>query len=313
MLRNSILALLLLFTVCSQAEAANRFGVCTVTCTWDTSSTAMWSTTSGGGTGASVPGSADIVIFDAATCVGGVTCTITIAAATNPTLQSITWGACTASTTGCIIDNSANNNMTFTGSGGFNGSGTGTRTWTGGSGTYTLSTSQSTWTIATSTNLSNPTTAFSSATVTLSFVSTSSTPQFLPGTLTYGTVNLNGNKGINLGNVAFTVGTLNVTGPNSLKFPQGVTTTITNAFNWTGTSAAPILIANSNPGNGVGSITTGSGTTNTAAWAIFEHITFIPVGGSTLTATNSLDLGLNTGTGFTITPPSSGGGKIIGG
>src|SRR5262245_672467 len=91
-----------------QALAANRFAVCTTTCTWDGASTAMWSTTSGGGTGASVPGSGDAVILDAATCVGGTTCTITVN--TNPTIQSLTMGACTASTTGCILDFSVNNN-----------------------------------------------------------------------------------------------------------------------------------------------------------------------------------------------------------
>src|SRR5258708_36798458 len=90
--------LLCLFT--TVASAANRFAVCTTTCTWDGASTAMWSTSSGGATGASVPGASDPVIFDGSTCVGGTTCTTTVN--TNPTIASLTMGSCTASTTGCI-------------------------------------------------------------------------------------------------------------------------------------------------------------------------------------------------------------------
>src|SRR6185312_14968270 len=98
------------------AEAANRFAVCSTTCTWDNTSTAMWSTTSGGATGASAPTASDAVIIDAATCVGGTTCTITTFAGTI-SVQNITWGACTASTTGCIVKADTNNtNFTINGS-----------------------------------------------------------------------------------------------------------------------------------------------------------------------------------------------------
>src|SRR6266576_3994950 len=100
-------AIFLLLSLCS-ADAANRFAVCTTTCTWDGASTAMWSTTSGGATGASVPGSADAVVIDNASCIGGTTCTITVN--TNFNVLSLSITGCNASTTGCILDFSVNNN-----------------------------------------------------------------------------------------------------------------------------------------------------------------------------------------------------------
>jgi len=75
--------------------------------------------------GRQFPVSADNVTLDAATCVGGTTCTITVN--TNFNITALTMGACTASTTGCILDFSINNNnVTLTG-GLFDVSGTGTR------------------------------------------------------------------------------------------------------------------------------------------------------------------------------------------
>src|SRR6185369_2856541 len=130
--------LILWLLLCLPAEAANRFLTCAVTCTITAADTTIWGTTSGG-TGASVPGSSDAVILDAATCVGGVTCTATMGAGYNPTWQSITMGACTASTTGCIFDWSANNNnVTLSAATGLNNNNTGTRTLNMGAGNWTF-------------------------------------------------------------------------------------------------------------------------------------------------------------------------------
>lgn len=133
------LFLFLFIALCTSAGAANRFAVCTTTCTWDNSSTAMWSTSSGGAAGASAPGVADTAVLDASTCVGGTTCAITVNA--NLTVASITMGACTASTTGCVLDFSVNNNNVSIVS--FIISGTGTRTLRLGSGTFTFTTNAS--------------------------------------------------------------------------------------------------------------------------------------------------------------------------
>lgn len=268
-----------------------------ITGTGNWSDNTHWSTSTGGANNTTAAGSSDTATFDGAS--GGGTVTID----GDLTLQAFTWGAFTGT-----IDNSANHNVTITTNTGFSGTGAGARTFTGGTGTYTLSAAAATWSVATSTNLTNPTTAFASCTVTMSGVNTSGNVTFSGGTLTYGTVNLNANKGANLVNTSGTIATLNITGPNHVRFAQGSTLTITNAFAWTGTSSSPIMFGNSNPANGVATITTGSGTTNTAAWSGWDHITFTPVGGSTLAATNSLDFGLNSGTGFTITAPSAGGG-----
>lgn len=312
MLRNSILALLFFLELCTQVNAAGCFWV-GGTATWDTVNTGgggvggiKWASATGGATACSFasgtsPGSGDTVTFDAASGGGTVTMSVDV------TLQSFTWGVFTGT-----IDNSANKNVTLTAGGGFSGSGIGTRTFTGGTGTYTLQTSAVNWNMGTITNLSNPTTAFSSATITITSVSAGAAISFQSGGLTYGTVNFNANKGVNIINSTPIFGTLSVTGPNQIKFPQGTTTTITNAFAWTGTASTPINISSTVTTSGVATITTGSATTNTAAWTAFDHITFTPVGGSTLTATNSLDLGVNSGTGFTITAPSAGGSRCIG-
>lgn len=309
-LRNLLIALALLWAI--PVDAASRFGVCAVTCTWDSSSTAMWSTSTGGATGASVPGASDTVTFDGATCVGGVTCTITISAATNPTIQSFVWNACTGATTGCIIDNSANNNFTLTGNANiwFDGSGTGMRTFIGGSGTYTVSGNFggfNAWVLTNSTNLSNPSTAFSSATIVVSGTGTS-TGGVLLGTLTFGTITLstNSNKG---GYQIFggaTVGTLNIPAPNYVAFANSNTVTITNAFSWAGTSTNRIAIVSTSPALPA-TIAINSGTA-TLDWGILRNV--VTSGGTARNATNTIDLGGNTWSSITA-PPASSGAKII--
>ncbi len=151
MMKRLILTLALFLDLTLSVDAANRFAVCVTTCTWDASSTTMWSTTSGGATGASVPGTSDSVVFDAATCVGGVTCTTTVN--TNFTIQTLTMGACTASTTGCILDFSINNNSPTFNTSGVNISGTGTRTLKMGSGTFSITGTSGVWNAITVTNL----------------------------------------------------------------------------------------------------------------------------------------------------------------
>lgn len=315
-LRNLLIAFALLWAMLSSAPiwAANRFLTCPTTCTITAIDTTIWGAASGG-VGASVPGTGDAVILDTATCVGGVTCTATMGSGYNPTWQSVALGTCTASTTGCVFDASVNNNnITLTSNGCFNGSGTGTRTILAGSGTWTCSAVNAAWTMTTTTNLSNPTTAFSALSIVMSGAATTvNTFATGAGGVVYGSVTFSANNNVNMAGSGITIGTFSITGPSQVSFPQGATTTVTNAFNWIGTSSNPILITNSNPNNGVATLTTGSGTTNSCTWCGFKSITFTPVGGSTLAATNSFNFSGNSGTGFTITPPIVGGGKIIGG
>lgn len=300
-----ILILAALLLGLASADAANRFLVCTVTCTITAADTSIWSTTTGGGTGASVPGSSDAVILDAATCVGGVTCTATMGAAYNPTWQSLTMGACTAATAGCILDFSVNNNnLTLNQSAGFSGTGTGTRTLNMGNGTWTLQSATGIFTLATTTGLT-----FNANASIISFTGSGTGQRtFAGGALTYSTVSFASGG---LGTIAMSgsnaIGTLNLASGNWLLLTAGTTQTITNAFTWTGTAAAPITVSSSNIiSTAIITITSGS---PSMSWAVLSSIVFS--GGATFTATNSLNLGRNTG--ITITPPSGGSGTIIGG
>lgn len=293
----------------AQVDAASRFAVCTVTCTWDGASTAMWSTSSGGATGASVPGSADTVTLDAATCVGGVTCTITVN--TTVTVQSITGGACTAATTGCVLDFSVNNNnVTLTSNTAFNYSGTGTRTLNLGNGIWTLNASStasiSPWTMTTTTNLT-----FNANSSTILYTATNTGNRtFAGGGLSYSTFSIAANSGGGSTTISNnnTFANLLIAAPNTLIPTAAGTNTITNAPTWTGSSGSEIAVLS------VGTISTisiASGTLS-CAWCAIRGITFS--GGASFAATNSFDNGLNTG--ISITAPSGGagsGGHVIGG
>jgi hypothetical protein len=230
MMKRSFLGFFILLLLTLSASAANRFGICPTTCTWDASSTAMWSASSGGATGASVPGSADSVTFDAATCTGGTTCTITVN--TDFNVFAITMGACTASTTGCILDFSANNNSpTLTT---FNASGAGVRTIKMGSGTWTVSGTGILWFIPTNTNLT-----FTPGTSNLVFqvTGTAGGSMQAAGGMVYGHVTLApyvslataGIFNFNVGSI--TIGTLDVSSPNYFFLPASPSTlTVSNAI-----------------------------------------------------------------------------------
>lgn len=248
--------------------------------------------------------------FGALTINGATGATVTLADAlrvdvsTPTSVLTVTQGIFTAN----------NQNVT---AGNFASSNTNTRTVTMGSGTWTLVGDDSlgyTWDTSTTTGLT-----FNKNTSTLSFTNTGLiSVTFNSGAPTGGfnIVNFGANSTGTFFSIVGgpTIATLGITAPNYIRFQAGLTTTISNAFAWTGTSSNPILIASSSAGISPAAITTGSATSNTAAWTGFNAITFTPVGGSTLNATNSLNFGGNSGTGFTITPPSTGGGgRIIGG
>ena len=123
---------------------ASRFWVLG-TGTWDAADTTHWAASSGGVGGQSVPGAADIVVFDGSS--GGGTVTLNFGGTI--TVQSISCGAFTGT-----WDNSVNDNdITLTANGGFNSSGSGARTIKLGTATYTLTGNLGQWNFSAVTNL----------------------------------------------------------------------------------------------------------------------------------------------------------------
>lgn len=279
------------------AEAANRFAVCATTCTWDNSSTAMWSTTSGGATGASAPGSGDAAILDANTCVGGTTCTITSFAGTL-TLGSVIMTGFTASGAGGIWDASVNNtNVTITTGSGFDNSGSGNRTINMGSGTWTMSSGS--WNTSASATINAGTSTI---------VGNSAGLFFIGGGKTYYAISLPAISGTGIhtffnNNI---VNTFTITPPSRVNFGNGNTLTVTNLTNVSGTSSNQVLFLGNYGGTASGII---SANNFTCDWCGFTYMAFS--GGGTFTANNSANYGGNSG--ITINVPSGGGGKIIGG
>lgn len=294
---------LLVFSIFSwPASAASRFMVaCIVTCTWDGSSTAIWSGSSGGAPGSSVPGSADTVTLDASSGGGVATVNTTV------TVQSITMGAFT----GTLDFSVNNNNATLSAGTGFSGTGTGTRSLKLGSGTFNLTVAAGAatpWNFATTTNLT-----FDAGTSTISLSGTNVAARtFAGGGLTYNLVSFGANAsgGPTVISGANTFGTLQVTAPEAIIFPSATTQTVTNAFAWNGSSST-ILALQSTSTSAIATISVPSGTA-TISWASIRALTV--TGGATFNATSSFDAGLNTGFN-TLTPPSGGGGgnNLLGG
>lgn len=302
-----------LFLICINAtsvSATAKFLVlCTTACTWDNTNDAIWSTSSGGVNNTTHPVAADTVTLDANSCVGGLTCTITVNA--NLSIASIAMGACTASTTGCVLDFSANNNSLTTGT--FSGTGTGTRTLNCGTNTFHITGAGSSWDFTTNTNLT-----FTCGSFTLSFeASTGSASSITFGTPTgnYGSLKFGPNSNSPSYNLLSTTavtfnGTLQATAPANIQIGLAANLTFTGGFALAGTSTNPIYISTNTSGNGTSTLTAGAA--STCSWCIFKAV----VGATnTITATNSFNLSSAVGVGtLTITPPTAGtGGGIIGG
>lgn len=265
---------------------ANRFWV-GGTGTWDSSTTTHWSTTTGGAGGSSAPGSSDVAIFDGAS--GGGTVTVNWASGT-VIVQSITSGAFT----GTLDFSANNNNVTLSANAGMNGSGSGTRTLNLGNGLWKLTASgasQTPWEFTTTTNLT--------------FNANSSTIEYSGGS---GVVLGFHGGGLTYNNVTFDAGALgteiNINGINTfstLTIGAGTYLQISarqNATNLTitGTSSTPASILVSAPPTTQILNVTG---TVSITWTAFLAI--VCQGGASFIATNSFDLGRNTG--ITITPP----------
>jgi len=270
---------------------ASRFWV-GGTGTWDASDTTHWAASTGGAGGQSVPGSADTVTLDANSGGGTVTPNTTV------TVQSITCGAFT----GTLDFSANNNNVTLSANAGMNGSGSGTRTINLGNGTWTLTATGAgvtPWNFGTVTNLT-----FNANSSTIAFSGNNSQSRtFNGGGLTYNALSIGANTsgGQLIINGANTFASVAITAPNAIELPASTTTTITAAFNWAGSSSNQIVVYTSNT-NLTSTISVASGSP-TMSWVGLRNI--VCTGGGTFTATNSFNLGLNTG--ITITAPTGGG------
>lgn len=251
-------------------------------------STTHISLTTGGGAGAAYPTSADTLTFDGAS--GGGTVTVTA----DVNFQSITMGLFT----GTLDFSANNNNVTLSATTSFSGTGTGTRTLNMGNGTWSLTGVSANWDMTTTTGLT-----FNANGSTLAWTATAAgaARTFITGGLTYNNVTIAGSSPSKGWTFQFTgtatiAGTLTLNGVNNLILPNGVTTTVGNLV-VNGTAAAPVGIVSA-----TASAATVAITTATINWAALRWLTF--TGGPS--ASNSFDLGSNTG--VTITAPSGGGG-----
>lgn len=291
-----ILALLTALLAPITADAASRFWV-GGTGTWDASDTTHWASSSGGAGGASVPGASDSAIFDGSSGGG----TVTVSHASN-TIQSLTMSAFTGT-----LDFATNdNNITLTAASAFTSNGSGTRTLNMGDGTWTISSATGSWTTNGATNF---TLNANGSTILFSATSPTGRAFFYRATESYNVVSFaeptaSAYNRFQGGNV--TVATLSLGAGTSLLVDSGATLTITNAMTWTGTASKPISLASNNVAT---SFTISSANNLTCQYCAFARATFS--GGGTATATNSFNLGNNSG--ITITPPSAGGAHVVGG
>ncbi len=271
---------------------ASRFWV-GGTGTWDSSTTTHWAATTGGAGGQSVPGSADDVTFDGSSGGGTITVNTTV------TVLTLTCGAFT----GTLDFSANNNNVTLSGSTGFNGSGTGTRTINLGNGTWTLSTNTAStivWTLATTTGLTFN--ANSSIIQLTGNTSGGTQRQFQGGSKTYSTLVIGaqtsgGTTAITGGN---TFATLTVTGQNFVTINNTLTVT---TLNLNGTSSGEVALQSAGLSQQTLSVASNP---PTMTWVAFRGIG--ATGGASFVASNSFDLGANSG--ITITAPSASGGGV---
>lgn len=224
---------------------------------WTAADTSLWSTASGGATGASVPVDGDAVIFDGSS--GGGTVTLGY----SPTVTSITMGAFTGTfTVGA-------NNPTMQS---FNCSNTGTRTLNMGSGTWSITGNNATvWDISVTTGLTQ-----NIETSTVNFTYAGST----------GTRNITGTL-VKFYDLGITAGSDSITFATAPSFHNLSFAGFTG--NWGNATATPNISGNLILGTGM-TCTTGSGTltfssttsqTITTNGVQINHpITFNGVGGS---------------------------------
>jgi hypothetical protein len=278
---------------------ANRFWV-GGTGTWGNASTAFWSTTDGGGGGASIPGTGDVAIFNANSGGGTVTVDSPNGAGV-VTVQQITMGAFTGT-----LDFATNdNNVTLSTQ--FSGTGSGARTLNMGDGTWTLTNTGAVtiWDVGTATNF---TLNANSSTILIN--GTATTNQSFSGGagLSYNNVTVSrsavSNKLVGFG-TSCTIANLTLTNTRYITLTAGITLTISGNFVYDGSSSS------------VGVLTSTTGATATINVAGTQTVNWLSIGGitragaGTLTANNSFDMGGNSSITAINAPVTGGGAGIV--
>ncbi len=266
---------------------------------WTPTNTNNWVSTSGGSNyGQTVPSSADDVFLNASSGSG----TITPNFGGPFTLQSLNIGALNGT-----FDNSVNNNnitLTQSSAAALDNNNAGTRTINLGSATYTLNAATAFWDSGSTGGLTMIATAS-----TIAFTGTTGVRIFKGNSKTYGTISFaatsSGNGKVSIQNASGTITSLVLNAPLVTLFQSGGGANTITSLTAVGSSTAQNLLA----GDGIGGVETQAPITVTNAnlsWAAFRDIAFT---GAPI-ATNSFDLGNNTG--ITITAPVAGGGGSSG-
>jgi hypothetical protein len=181
----------------------------------------------------------------------------------------------------------------------FTGSGSTTRTLTMGSGTWTVGTLAASgatiWNLGTTTNL---TFNKDTANIVVGSNGISGVKSFTAGSLTYNGLTIDANTGQCV--VSMSTGTyssLSVGTGNLIEILNGNTLTVSAAFDVTGTAANPCGFKSNSDGS-TANLSVPSGTCN-FTWCHFRNVAH--AGGATYLATNSFNMGGNTG--ITISAP----------
>ena len=274
--------------------------------TWNSASTAHWSTTSGGGGGATLPAAVDVAIFDGLSG-GGTVVVDSPNGAGLVLLQGLTFGAFT----GTLDFATNNNNVAVTTS--VSGTGTGIRTLNMGDGQWTLNrgAAGSTWNFITSTNLA----LFKNGSTIVIAGTGAAGTSFHSGGLSWGPITVGACPNASItrfepgGGAGGTYASMDITGPVNIEFRESLTHIFTGGITGTGTASGPISIGTESKSATAASLFMGA--VSSIDYGVFRGITGL---GSNINATNSFGLGTISGNLF-ITPPavgSGGGPQVIG-
>lgn len=259
--------------------------------TWDNSTVANWSTTTGGGGGASVPGASDVAIFDGSSPAGATVTTNYAPSLSGLTLNTgftgtLTLGAALTTSGNLTVTqgslDSASQTLTL---GGFASNNSNTRSITLGTSTITLNTAN--WSFGTSTNLT-----FSGASSDITLNGSNRT--FAGGGLTYGNLTMPGGGTTMNIQQANTFTNLTVTGTAAVcGLTLSSNQTVTGVLDIDGNSSTNVLKLTSNTVGTQRTITCNGTTTGSNLWV--REIKIVGLG-APLTVTNSWnDLGNNIG------------------
>lgn len=288
-----ILFFLFLLILASPAFAADRYWV-GGTGNWDSSTTANWSTTSGGASGASVPGSGDNAILDQA----GSVVTITV----STTVTDVTWSNGTLKTDGAGDNSGLTHNWSS-----FVSSSSNVRTLNLGNSTINLTYSAGTKTVWNMTSSANVTVNAGTSSININGTSTGGTYlTFTSGNKTYYSLTANGPSEIVVSGTFTNLtrnGGADTSGRNTSQLNLATTTTVTGTFTVLGESATKRALVWPSS-NGVPSTLDITGATLNLQYVDFQDINFVRGANldlSTITG-GSGDMGGNTlAGGYTLT------------